>query len=299
MRNDVHVLYCDQYILFSCYSTKNQRHSKYQTKETKYMNEIQKAIEEITYSSENFPAEAFRVITANKEEAIPYLREAVDCAISKGTEMGEDKQLHFYALYLLGEFQDRAYFPQIMELVSLPRDTVEYLIGDCVTEDLRDILYNTYDGDIALLKGSIQNRDIDEFVRSAMLDIMGQLYLDGSLEENEWKSFLKEIVHDGREYDYIYNAIGRTLCQCHFIDMLPEIRYMFNNDLLDEIAMGKYDSYVDAMFEYQENERSFCKSYFNAADNLRRWAMFSESKDDIPGEKDFGKMIRALEREWN
>ncbi|MBD5546472.1 MAG: DUF1186 domain-containing protein [Lachnospiraceae bacterium] len=263
------------------------------------MNEVQKAIEEITYMSEKFPEEAFRIIISNKEEAIPYLREAVDCAISKGVELDVDKQLHFYALYLLGEFQDRAYFSKIMELVSLPGDTVDYLIGDCVTMELKDILYNTYDGDIALLKESIQNRDINEFVRSAMLDVMGQLFLDGTLEESEWKEFLKENVHDGREYDYIYNEIGYILCQCHFIDMLPEIRYMFNNDLLDETSMGKYDSYVDAMFNYQENERSFCMTSFNAADTLRSCAMFSESEYKVPGEKDFSKMMCTLEKEWN
>ena len=36
------------------------------------MGEVQKAIEEITYRSEKFPEEAFWIITANKEEAIPY-----------------------------------------------------------------------------------------------------------------------------------------------------------------------------------------------------------------------------------
>lgn len=263
------------------------------------MNEIQNAIKEITYRSEKFPKEAFRIITANKEKAIPYLREAVDCAISKGVELDEDKQLHFYALYLLGEFQDRASFSKIMELVSLPGDTVEYLIGDCVTSGLSDILYSTYDGNIALLKTSIQNRDIDEFVRSAMLDVMAQLYLDGILEESEWKEFLKENVYDGRAYDYLYDTIGYILCQCHFIDMLSEIRYMFDNDLLDETSMGKYDSYVDAMFEYQENGVSLCETSFNAADTLRHWAMFSESEDDISNESDVDKMLHALEREWN
>lgn len=208
------------------------------------MGKVQKAIEEITYRSKKFPEEAFRVITANKEEAVPYLREAVDDAISKGMELDEDKQLYFYALYLLGEFQDRASFSKIMELVSQPEDTVEYMFGDCLTENLGDILYNTYDGNIALLKESVQNRDIDEFVRSAMLDVMGQLYLD-------------------------------------------------------EITMGKYDSYVDAMFEYREDEEGFFKTSFNAADTLRHWAMFSESEDDRDGKRDFDKMIHALEREWN
>ncbi|MDE7131337.1 MAG: DUF1186 domain-containing protein [Lachnospiraceae bacterium] len=263
------------------------------------MGKVQKAIEEITHLSKTFPKEAFRVITANKEEAIPYLREAVDFAIRKGMALDENYQLHFYALYLLGEFRDKVSFFKIVELISLPGDTVEYLIGDCVTADLRDILYNTYDGDIALLKESIQNRDIDEFVRSAMLDVMGQLYLDGIVEEGEWKEFLKENVHDGREYDYIYNAIGHILCQCHFIDMLSEIRYMFDNHLLDEITMGKYDSYVDAMYEYRENESGFCKTPFNAADTLRHWAMFSEAEDDISDKKDFDKIIHTLEEEWN
>ena len=74
---------------------------------------------------------------------------------------------------------------------------------------------------------------------------------------------------------------------------------MFDEDLIDEISMGKYDSYIDAMFEYRENDRAFCKTPFNAADSLRRWAMFSEKEDVMPGKKDFGKMLRAMEKEWN
>lgn len=138
------------------------------------MSGVQKAIEEITYLSDFLPKAAFQVITANRDEAIPYLRKAIDYAISKGRMLDENYQLHFYALYLLGELQDRESFSKIMELVSLKNDTAEYLIGDCITAELRDILYNTYDGNIELLKKSIWDRDIDEFVRSAMLDVMGQ-----------------------------------------------------------------------------------------------------------------------------
>ncbi len=263
------------------------------------MSEVQKAIDEITYLRDSLPKTAFQIITANREEAIPYLREAIDYAISKGRMLDENYQLHFYALYLLGELRDRESFSRIIELVSLPDDTVEYLIGDCITADLRDVLYNTYDGNIELLKKSIRDRDIDEFVRSAMLDVMGQLYLDGILEENEWKDFLKQGVYDGREYDFIYNSIGYVLCKCHFVDMLPDIRYMFDKDLIDEMCMGKYDSYVDAMFEYRKNEGSFCRDSFSAAEALRHWAMFSESEENVPEEKDFERLIRMLEREGN
>lgn len=61
--------------------------------------------------------------------------------------MDEDYQLHFYELHLLGQFQEKQSFPLIMELLSLPSETLEQLIGDAVTGSLADILYNTYNGD--------------------------------------------------------------------------------------------------------------------------------------------------------
>lgn len=267
------------------------------------MSELKKAIEEITYLSDRFPEKAFKVITENREKAIPYLRKAVEYAFDKRMELEDGYQLHFYALYLLGQFQDKEFFPKIMEFVSMPGDELDFLIGDAVTSGLSDILYNTYDGNLELLKKSIGDRNVDEFVRAAMLDVMGQLFLDGTLAEDEWKAFLKQNIHDGREYDYIYNAIGDVICQCHLVDMLPEIRYMFDHDLLDETHMGKYDSYVDAMFEYRKEDETFCHTPMNAADKLRHWAMFrderDESEDKMQDGKAFEKMIRAVDLEIN
>lgn len=263
------------------------------------MSEVKKAIEEITYASEKFPRKTFRVITANKEEALPYLREAVDRAIRGEGVWEQGSMLHFYALFFLGEFQDRDSFSRIMELVSLPEDTVEFLLGDCITAELKDILYNTYDGNMELLKKSIQNEEIYEYVKSAMLDVMGQLYLDGVLEESELKDFLKQCVHRGGEYDYVYDAIGEMICRCHFIDMLPEIRYLFDNDLIDTFDIGEYDSYVDAMFDYQKDKEEFCKTPFSAVDALEDWAMFSDSENEISAEEVYDEMVRAKTRGQN
>ena len=264
------------------------------------MRELKEAIEEITYRSKYFPERAFRIISENREEAIPYLREAVKYANDKRTEIDEDYQLHFYALYLLGQFQDRDFFSDIVEFVSMPSKDLDFLIGDSITSGLSNILYNTFDGQLELLKKSIRNRDIDEYARSAMLDVMGQRYLDGNLAENEWKDFLKQIVYGGKPYDYLYNAVGDAICRCHFVDMLAEIRYMLDHDLIDEMCVGKYDSYVDYMFEYREWEKNFCTTPMDAADILRGWAMFRDEAEDEPSRKrDFEKAFRAFDRELN
>lgn len=112
---------------------------------------VQKAIEEITNRTPNFPEEPFQIISENPDLAIPYLNAAIDRAVSEGEDLDENYQLHFYAIFLLGQFQERESFPRIMKLVSLPRDVLDGMIGDAVTSGLQDILYNTYNGDKELL----------------------------------------------------------------------------------------------------------------------------------------------------
>ena len=99
------------------------------------------------------------------------------------------------------------------------------------------------------LKQMIADKKIDEYVRSDALEVMGQLYLDGEIPEVEWKSSLTQKIHGAQGYDHIYDTIADLICRCHFVDMLPEIRYMFDHDLMDEGYLGAYDSCVDLMFE--------------------------------------------------
>ncbi len=59
------------------------------------MSEVEKTIGEITFFTNTFPENAFQVIQKNKEEAIPYLREAVEYALCKRMELDENYQRHF------------------------------------------------------------------------------------------------------------------------------------------------------------------------------------------------------------
>ena len=107
-----------------------------------------------------------------------------------------------------------------MKLVSLPQDVLDGMLGDAVTSGLQDILYNTYNGDKELLKSSIKNKNLDDYARSAMLKVMGQLYLDGELGKEELQDLVREIVYDEEEIgEYIYIELIYTMCGCHFVEM--------------------------------------------------------------------------------
>ena len=255
--------------------------------------DLQQAIKNITYFDNTFPQAEFECISAHRDEAIPVLREAVEKAISDPHGLEENYQLHFYALFFLAEFKDREFFPKLIELASLPDDDLEYLIGDAITDGLPHILYNTYNGDIELLKRTTANGAINEFARAGMLDVMGQLYLDGELDEAEWKEFLKERIRSGEEYSYFYDALQHMVCDCHFVDMLPEVRYLQEHGLVDGMTMGGFDSCVDIMFRYSEYKERFCKDSVRAED-IKHWAMFKqETEEDTKALSDaFEKTLR-------
>lgn len=260
------------------------------------MEQLQKAIENITYFDKKFPKKEFEIISANRDAAIPYLRSAVEKAIEEKDGLDEGYQLHFYAMYLLAQFQDREFFPKMVELFSLPTDTLDALIGDALTESVGNILYNTYNGDIELIKQAIFDIQVDDYVKSAMLDVMGQLYLDQSLTRQEWQDFLRAIVY-GKESigDYVYTAVAHIICKCHFIEMLPEIRKLYQDELVDEYAIGGYDECVDCVFEYRTYDKEFCKSPIDAAKTLSGWAMFEQSSmDKKKSEKELSKLRRDI-----
>ena len=260
------------------------------------MDELQLALDILKNRTLAFPEQAFKVITADQEAALPYLRAAIDRAVREPDALDPDEQLHFYALFLLGQFQDKASFSRILDLASLPLETLDVLIGDAVTEALPDIMYNTFDGNIELLKQRIMDTEVDEFVRTGIASVLGQLYLDGRLPETEWKAIIRQVIHQAREYEHVLDKMAEMICECHFIEMLGEIRYLFDHDLIDEHFVGGYDAHVDLMFNYGKEHRPYCQSPIDAAQILRNWAMFKD-EDSADAERHLDQILQMMKQE--
>ena len=174
------------------------------------MNTLQEAVEEITYARSEFPEEA------------------------------------------LAEFQDKEIFPTIVELASQPEEVLDILIGDIITEGLPDILYCTFNGDFELLKNCVLDEYISEYVRNGMLRVLAQLYSDGRMDEEEWKQFIRVCVRNEAENEMaegiVAGELADAICRCHFVDMLPEIRFMSEHEMLVAAYMGDYEEFLDEMF---------------------------------------------------
>ncbi|MCD7883504.1 MAG: DUF1186 domain-containing protein [Lachnospiraceae bacterium] len=261
------------------------------------MNTLQEALETITWLTNAYPKEAMDVIRANKDAAIPYLRAALQKALCEQDDLADAYELHFYALFLLGEFQDRGSFPLIMQLAVLPEETLDQLIGGAITEGLNNILYNTYDGNLQLLEQAVWNTEADDFARAAFLSVMGQLYLDGSLPKEDWQNFLRQIIYSEEEIgDYIYSEIALEICDCHMLDMLPDIRQLFKDNRIDVTVHGEYCDHVDAMFDYNKPYRQKLCTSPMSADTLKNWAMYEQPPRERKTDQDWEKLLEKAAR---
>lgn len=255
--------------------------------------DLQEALERVTYYTGKFPQEEFQVIRENFEEAKPYLYASIDKAVAEAEagELEENYELHFYALFFLAEFQDTGAFEKIITMIHLPSDLLDDLIGDLSTGGLDQILYCTFNGNMELLKEAVCSSEIDEYARCSVLRVLGQLYLDGTLEKQEWAGLLKKLAE--AEDEEIATWLAGVICQCHLIELLPQVQKLFDEDLADRSVYGDYDSCVDDMFSYQR-EQDFCKKGISA-DSLKTWAMFEQEKKSISDTdlKDFQKLLSS------
>lgn len=174
------------------------------------------------------------------------------------------------------------------------------MIGDLVTGGMNNILYATYDGNMELLKTSIKNSELDDFIRAAMLDALSFLYLDGVLSREDFQNFLKELVYSHQVLgDYIYTAVQSVILDCHFREMLPEIRFMYDRDMLDTSVHGGYDSSVDYIYRF--DDRISLKPEPVRVDSLRHWMMFegSDSGNELSDENVIDEMFKNIDRDFS
>lgn len=255
------------------------------------MIDLQDALERVTYHTSKFPQEEFQVIRQNYKEAKPYLYAAIDKAMEEAEELEENYELHFYALFFLAEFKDTEAFEKIIDLVHLPSDLLDDLIGDLNTDGLDQILYNTFNGNVELLKDVVCDVQADEYVRNSVLHVLGQLYLDGTLDKQDWVRFLKERADT--EDEEISTWLVGMICECHLIELLPQVRHLFDESLVDPFVYGGYDSCVDMMFSYERQEQAFFQKQISA-DSLKTWAMFEQEETQSSkniSKKDFQKLF--------
>ncbi|UHD17880.1 DUF1186 domain-containing protein [Thiocapsa bogorovii] len=149
--------------------------------------------------------------------------------------------LHMYAMYLLAQFRERAAYPMLVKLFSVPGEVCFDLTGNLVTEDLDRILAAVCGEDVDPIKGMIENRDVNEYVRSACLRVLVMLVARRELERASVVAYFRSLFNGKLEpeADFLWTSLVSAWCDLYPEELLPDIERAFDAGLVDTSFVGR------------------------------------------------------------
>ena len=276
---------------------------------------VNRVMMELDEALEYLPEESLRDVQAHRELFIPRLIRCIEDACDEFEE--EDiasGNAHFFALFLLTEFQAMSAWPAIRRAISLPEEGVEELFGDASTGFLCRVLSVFAAEHSECLDELIANRAIDAYVRWEAATTFMHLVRDGRLTREAASErllghvraamappdhptlvtgLLLELSRYGTNlgFDEAITAFEQKLVEEQMV-VLAELKQRFSNgDVSFQAALAHCDT----------------TGIEDTVEELQKWSCFDEDDDeydedfdraseddDSPPDPEFVRMYEAL-----
>jgi hypothetical protein len=248
---------------------------------------LEQIIEQLDRSGRELPVAAIRAAQQHREAITPRLIETIRKAISQA-RAGDPPEgnAHFFALFLLTEFQAKEAWPVILEAISLPDQSPYDLFGDATTETLARVLVVMVGDRLDVIDGLIRNREIDEFIRWESAQAYVHLMVAGRLTRDEAirhvQGFLREAIEN--EEMEITAPLISVLADLGAREAREEIEKAFRLELVDEsmIDLAGVESDLDTDDDTRRERISHYATgpILDTVAELETWAAFTEGESD-------------------
>jgi Protein of unknown function (DUF1186) len=249
--------------------------------------ELTEIITELENYTGVFPRLALESAIAEQEAITPLLLATVEEWKSKLEELSENPNyfLHVYAMYLLAQFRESRAYQPIVEFFSVPGEISIDVTGDLVTEDLGRILASVCDGNVEPIQQLIENRQVNEYVRSSALSSLIILVVRGTLDREVAIKYFEELFATRleREYSSIWTNLVMESAVLAPLELKQQIDRAFDADLVDEFFFSRedVDYYINLGREASLNELRDRKHYTLIQDTISEmewWNCFENQK---------------------
>jgi hypothetical protein len=250
------------------------------------MMDIDSILSELQQNRGYFPREAVEEAIRRREEITPHLLRAIKEATEHARESKEDEApfLPLYAMFLLAQFRDQRAYPLIIDLCRLPREILDGLLGDTITEGLKSIIASVCDGNIAPIKSLVEDSSIDEYVRGSALRSLSTLVHEGALARADVISYFAELFRGKieKEYSHVWDVLASESVDLYAKALADDIREAYESGMLCTGYMQPKE--VDEAFAMQEEtvlsrSRERCRGLIDdVVKEMHWWHCFKPKK---------------------
>lgn len=240
-----------------------------------------------------FPTEAVEAAITNQEAITPKLLAILNNALDDVCCVQDRDIGHMFALFLLSQFREKNAFESIIRLARLSEEELDYLIDDCITDDLHRFIASTYNGDLSAIKNLIEDTDVNLWSRIAALESLVILVHEGELAFEEIAQYLsslfsKKSVSEG---EHLISYLVTACC-----DLNP---HHFRNNIENAFKKKKVDPHVMDITIYKQilasptlqHTDSDSSLITNTIAEMEDWVCFKNPEDNDDEEE-------LLSSEW-
>ncbi|MDQ8022338.1 MAG: DUF1186 domain-containing protein [Moraxellaceae bacterium] len=242
-------------------------------------------------TSGRYPSAAVEALRADRARYVPDMLAELQRLADDPSPLVADADviLHFHLIALLAEFREPAALAPVIALARRGEDDIEAILGDFVGELLGRALASLCAGRFDELVSLADDAAVDTWVRSAAVEALAVLALEGDLPhaeavqrivavgEREAARLAGKLADD--EHAPLLTLISGTLCDMAAVDALPAVRHWFEQGLVDKSFNGDLSA-LEAEFQVPLEERrrqlqDLKRGYVtSASESLAEWPMF-------------------------
>lgn len=221
-----------------------------------------------------FPRDAVQAAIAQQKQITPELLKILEQATVKANDLLDYPNYmgHFYAMYLLAQFREARAYPLLVDFCTIDPETLHFLLGDTLTEDLNRILASVSGGDPEPMKSLVENAAINEYARSAALGGLATLVAQGAQSRADIMAYFQSLFRETlpRAKDFIWNALVSTSTRLY-----PDLVY-------DDIKQAYADKLVDPMYISLKNvDESMAQGKEAVLEDLKTYWHYTYIDDTI------------------
>jgi hypothetical protein len=252
--------------------------------------EVQEILRELEFNKGHFPRAAIEAAIAQREAAVPHLIRFIEHAYENAAHLDDNAEEtgdfmgHLYAMYLLAQFRERAAYPPIVKFFTLPGELSLDLTGDVVTEDLPNILASVCCGDMSLIKGMVENPELNEWVRGAAVRSFLSLVAAGEASREEAAAYYAELFQGKleRRFSEAWNSLVSCTGDLGAGELREEIHRAFDEGLAETFFSTPEEVEQDLARDKEQVLEHLQRSHYglmgNALKEMEWWACFDEER---------------------
>lgn len=252
--------------------------------------EIKTILKELEYNTGVFPRKYLEAAINKKEDIIPELLKILSYTVNNIKEVAEQENYfaHIYAMFLLAQFKEKRAYGLIVRIVSNPDEILDKLLGDVITENLGNILASVSCGDTSLIFQLIENKDVDEFVRSAALKSLLVLVACGGETREEIINYFRSLFSGKLEkkYSFVWDELVACCCNLHPEELYDSIEKAYDEGLvnprfisLENVERSLHEKKEKVLSALQNNVSY--RPIENTIAELEWWACFRRKEKEV------------------